>query len=197
VHRAPGPCTDGETAAAGGWPRGAVLGASLRGGAVAWRFVHVSQRDREEGSDGASGLPGARRKDRAVGNAVQRRWGSGVDRGASPRRGRVVCVRLARLGLPEEGGGVGDVAGSRQMCLPAIGGRHRGSVRGRRKGRAGCRLGGRGVAGGSAGHPDAAKTGGGRKISMIFVGSRGGDYGERKKERGGRVWVQGGVRVVL
>jgi hypothetical protein len=57
--------------------------------------------------------------------------GLGVDCGVSPRRCRVVCVRLARQGLPEEGGGLGGVAGSRQTCLPAIGGRHGGSERGR------------------------------------------------------------------
>jgi hypothetical protein len=42
------------------------IAAALRGGAAAWRLARVLQQDREEGRDVASGLPGARRKDRAA-----------------------------------------------------------------------------------------------------------------------------------
>jgi hypothetical protein len=40
--------------------------ARLRDGARVWRDVRVVLRDREEGCDGAGGLPGVRRKDRAA-----------------------------------------------------------------------------------------------------------------------------------
>jgi hypothetical protein len=80
-----------------------------------------------------------------------------VDRGASPRRCRVVCVRFARQGLPEEGGGVGDVAGSRQTCLPAIGVATAGQREGGRGRRAGGVRKGEGAGQRPSGQADQAK----------------------------------------
>jgi hypothetical protein len=143
------------------------VAAGLQGGAAAWKLARGSQWNREEGCDGAGGLPDARQgtgRSGVGGSVGGSRAGSA---GVSPRRGQTVRVQLTRLAPSRRSGGVGDVAVAGQTCLPAIGGCCRGSERGRRRGRVGGCLEGRKVAGGRAGQRETAKNGGGREISMI------------------------------
>jgi hypothetical protein len=122
------------TVEAGGSGGVAELGGAatgLRGGAAAWRLARVAQRDRGVGRDGASCLPGARQKDMAVGVAVQRRWGSGVDCGRVSEAWSV-HVHAFDVFWVTRGGRWGGRRGRVGADVPAV---HRGSpprVRGRK-----------------------------------------------------------------
>jgi hypothetical protein len=77
--------------------------ACLQGGSAVWRDARVALRDREGRHDRASGLPGVRRKDRALGVGVQRLRVKGGGRERVPEVLPCQACPAGTVGVTREG----------------------------------------------------------------------------------------------